>query len=584
MTQQLSLNLPKILAGNVEISEIYQNYNASGNPTSYGVDLELPELMLHRQVKSKDFHLLQPKIESTLDSWGKKYERHIDTEHKRARAQSVSELDDEASEQLVSLHTLLEHTLSVNDAVDWDSLKRKDSYRAGSPQGKAAPTNPEQLMFNSYGRPTGIIQVEVPDEPCLDGVRAGYGFFSRFFRSSKIEADLAGQMIAWKKVKSDAEAENSRRETLLHRATGEFEIAKASFDQQKARDNEAIDALRSRYADLDSDAVEEYCEIVLGASQYPDYFPQSWVLEYRPDARMVVVDYDLPAPNQLPSVESYRYVKARDEISEKRLSAAAQKKLYESTIYQVCIRTIHELFEADSANALDAVVFNGCVSDISPATGVMNDKMILSVLAGKSDFEEFDLAHVDPKATFKHLKGVAATALVDLAPIPPVVTIDRSDKRFIDGKAVTWTLDDSVNIAAMDWEDFEHLIRELFEQEFAVGGGEVRVTQASSDGGVDAVAFDPDPIRGGKIVIQAKRYTNTVGVAAVRDLYGTVMNEGATKGIIVTTSDYGRDSYEFAKDKPLTLLNGSNLLALLEKHGHRARINVDEAKAALKEI
>jgi len=91
---------------------------------------------------------------------------------------------------------------------------------------------------------------------------------------------------------------------------------------------------------------------------------------------------------------------------------------------------------------------------------------------------------------------------------------------------------------------------------------------------VEAVAF----IRGGKIIIQAKRYTNTVGVSAVRDLYGTVMNEGATKGILVTTSDYGKDSYEFAKDKPITLLNGSNLLALLEKHGHKARINIKEAK------
>ena len=121
----------------------------------------------------------------------------------------------------------------------------------------------------------------------------------------------------------------------------------------------------------------------------------------------------------------------------------------------------------------------------------------------------------------------------------------------------------------------------LFEKEFRQNGGEVKVTQASADGGVDAIAYDPDPIRGGKIVIQAKRYTNVVGVAAVRDLYGTVMNEGATKGILVTTSDYGKDSYEFAKDKPLSLLNGSNLLSLLEKHGQKARINIKEAKKIL---
>jgi restriction system protein len=81
----------------------------------------------------------------------------------------------------------------------------------------------------------------------------------------------------------------------------------------------------------------------------------------------------------------------------------------------------------------------------------------------------------------------------------------------------------------------------------------------------------------------SKRYTNTVPVSAVRDLYGTVINEGAAKGILVTTSDYGPDSYEFAKDKPLKLLNGVELLYLLEKHGHKAKIDLKEAKRILAE-
>ncbi|MFH1288368.1 MAG: restriction endonuclease, partial [bacterium] len=135
--------------------------------------------------------------------------------------------------------------------------------------------------------------------------------------------------------------------------------------------------------------------------------------------------------------------------------------------------------------------------------------------------------------------------------------------------------------AAMDWQDFENLIQELFEKEFAPQGGEVKITRVSRDEGVDAVIFDPDPLRGGKIVIQAKRYTNVVGVSAVRDLYGTILNEGAMKGILVTTADYGPDAYKFAQDKPITLLNGSNLLHLLEKHGHRAKIDIKEAKKIL---
>ena len=65
--------------------------------------------------------------------------------------------------------------------------------------------------------------------------------------------------------------------------------------------------------------------------------------------------------------------------------------------------------------------------------------------------------------------------------------------------------------------------------------------------------------------------------------YGTVINEGANSGILITTSDYGHDSYEFAKDKPLKLLNGGHLLALLYKNGKEGYINIQEAKESLKD-
>jgi restriction system protein len=130
----------------------------------------------------------------------------------------------------------------------------------------------------------------------------------------------------------------------------------------------------------------------------------------------------------------------------------------------------------------------------------------------------------------------------------------------------------------MNWEDFEHLVREIFEKKFSRDGIEVKVTQSSRDKGVDAIAFDPDPLRGGKIAIQAKRYTNLVGVSAVRDLFGTVMNEGATKGILVTTSNFCHDAYDFAKNKPITLISGGELLNLLLDCGYKAKIDLNEAK------
>ena len=201
----------------------------------------------------------------------------------------------------------------------------------------------------------------------------------------------------------------------------------------------------------------------------------------------------------------------------------------------------------------------------------------------QNEFTQIDLSKVDPKSCFHALRGIGSSKLLGLSAVAPIISISRDDKRFVPSQDVVGGIDESSNLAMMDWEDFEHLIRELFEKEFKSSGGEVKITRASRDGGVDAVAFDPDPIRGGKIVIQAKRYTNVVGVSAVRDLYGTILNEGATKGILVTTSNYGTDAYEFAKGKPITLLNGNHLLHLLGKHGYKARIDIVEAKKIIKE-
>ena len=56
-----------------------------------------------------------------------------------------------------------------------------------------------------------------------------------------------------------------------------------------------------------------------------------------------------------------------------------------------------------------------------------------------------------------------------------------------------------------------------------------------------------------------------------------MQNEGASKGILVTTSGYGKSSFDFADGKPLELLSGSHLLFLLAEHaGLEARIEPPE--------
>ena len=246
----------------------------------------------------------------------------------------------------------------------------------------------------------------------------------------------------------------------------------------------------------------------------------------------------------------------------------------------LCLRLACELARLDTKGLVKAVAINGWADYTDKATGKRKRAYCASLFATKEQIMALTLWALDPVEAFNALKGIFARSL-ELTPIAPVIRLDTTDKRFADGKEVLGNMSSGENLASMDWEDFEHLCRQLFEKAFAASGAEVKVTQASRDQGVDAIIFDPDPLRGGKIVIQAKRYTNIVDVSAVRDLYGTVHNEGAIKGILVTTSRYGPESYSFAKGKPLTLLDGPQLLGLLEQHGYKFRIDLAEAKRLL---
>jgi restriction system protein len=116
--------------------------------------------------------------------------------------------------------------------------------------------------------------------------------------------------------------------------------------------------------------------------------------------------------------------------------------------------------------------------------------------------------------------------------------------------------------------EFEQLVANLFERI----GIEAKLTRSHRDGGVDVIGFDKRPLLGRKVVIQAKRHRHTVGVSAVRDLYGTMQHEGANEGILVKTAGYGPDAFTFASDKPVHPIDGGGLLYLLAWRGIKARI------------
>ncbi|MFA5119009.1 MAG: restriction endonuclease [Candidatus Omnitrophota bacterium] len=478
----------------------------------------------------------------------------------------------EAEEKLSRIKNILKESIKTVPTIIWEDLLDKSEYskrKPLSPKPLKLPKEPHEIDPSFKPKVGTLFGILFPEEKQKE--------------IEEMKNNFQKAHLEWERACSSITEKNSKMLTQYDDDVLKWEKEGEDFFKNREEKNQEIIKRKGDYFNKQKDAIVDYCEMFLSKCQsfYPETFPQEFQIDFNPESGILLIDYFLPSKENIPTLKEVKYNDTRAEFKESHISGSSFNELYDDLLYQLTLLTIYQLYKNDSMGTITSVIFNGYVRFIDKGTGKEAVACILSVQAVRDDFLAINLENVDPKTCFKKLKGIGSSKLHGLAAIAPIMQINREDKRFVSPYAVVDNVDEKSNIAAMDWQDFENLIREIFEKEFAASGGEVKITRASRDEGVDAVAFDPDPVRGGKIVIQAKRYTNIVGVSAVRDLYGTVMNEGAMKGILVTTTDYGPDAYKFAQDKPLTLLNGNNLLHLLEKHGHKAKIDVKEARKTL---
>ena len=220
---------------------------------------------------------------------------------------------------------------------------------------------------------------------------------------------------------------------------------------------------------------------------------------------------------------------------------------------------------------VSTVVFNGHVDTVDPATGRRIQPPLISMRATRDKFDELVLTEprFDPVASIKrHFFAAISPHPEELKPVEPVMPFSRADPRVIEAIDVISTLDQRPNLLDLTPKEFESFVQNLFTKM----GYETDQFRSSGDGGIDCMAYKRDPVAPMKIAVQAKLYTKTVSPTHVRDLYGTMQHEGATLGIMITTSGYGPGSVEFANGKPLHLIDGTGLMSICQEHGIPARI------------
>jgi restriction system protein len=234
---------------------------------------------------------------------------------------------------------------------------------------------------------------------------------------------------SWQNAKLEIARQNARARAMFDIALDEWWVKAQAFQKQQQEENAQIEKFRLRYGRKEPDAVIEFLDAVLSHAEYPDAFPMHWEMDFQPETGILIVDYELPPPDDFPRLKAVKYDVVRDTFVQNYWSAPEIAQLYEGAAFQTCLRTLHGLFAADKENVLASVTFNGWANFTDRVHGRPARVCVMSVQASKAEIARADLRKVDPKIAFKSLKGIAGTRLADMTAVVPVLSMKGSDAR-----------------------------------------------------------------------------------------------------------------------------------------------------------
>ena len=92
-------------------------------------------------------------------------------------------------------------------------------------------------------------------------------------------------------------------------------------------------------------------------------------------------------------------------------------------------------------------------------------------------------------------------------------------------------------------------------------------TSKTNDGGIDCILNSDDPIIGGKVIAQIKRYKNTIDISKLREFESVLRNSDAMKGIFISTSNFSAQCEKFSAENNISLINGDLLVNYFNQYG-----------------
>ncbi len=393
---------------------------------SYWIDISHPGLNKFRRITHSDKWVCEEKARKQKAAWdeqwalkaqamGKKKEREKAANQREAQKETAADRTEEASDALDEIETILEHALETRVIFNWESQFDRKNFKEPKPVLGAVQGVGEQ--------PRRPLSQSEPEFTFLDRLissrkKAKIEAFKRGREACELEYQAAVEK--WEAAVAEVEEKKRLMEEKLKSDLNKWEELRAQYLAKQEEFNATVKARQAAYEDGNPDAVTELADHALSALALPDSFPDEFELEYNPLSRILLIEFNLPAPETLPTLKEVRYIQAKDEFKETHISEAQARKAYDSTIYKIVFAAIHYVFKADYREIISAVNFNGWVKSIDRASGNETVACLVSLQVTRGDFFKINLSQVDVKACFKSLKGVSCSTLHTLTPVAPI--------------------------------------------------------------------------------------------------------------------------------------------------------------------
>lgn len=347
--------------------------------------------------------------------------------HEEAMSAQASAQNAKLADVYDEIDSILAATLGRDDYVDLNSLRMTAEHPPFAGEDLEVPlpppnppVAPPQPLFVAPEAPKGLgaMFAKKKHEELLAQRRAEHDAAHRLWQSK-----MAALPEIYEREKVDYEAREQARVAALGETRQQYEVECQQREAQAAESNRRLDEVISGIEYNVEEAIQQYVSIVLGNSVYPESFSTEHDFEFDASLKELSLTVLVPSPEDVPVEKEFRYVKAKDEVVASLLPKKDQKERYNNAVFQVALRTLHEVFEADRAGRIQTIALKVCATGNDPATGAEKRSVFVATSADRSHFMTFNLANVVPRATLEHLGALVSKSPFDMIEVDDSVGV-----------------------------------------------------------------------------------------------------------------------------------------------------------------